>query len=137
MPLNSDKAERWSDDITLSVRLFDQWFLSHAPKTFREERRNAVRSVCDAFSWTADFTKLKPVVLEAHPSVVEVLRMATTPPLARDRLIGLAQVGKSLVQCLENGRLPSKSMAITWLYLGCSEDSETHGATILPLVVLN
>ncbi|HEV8432509.1 MAG TPA: XamI family restriction endonuclease [Thermoanaerobaculia bacterium] len=92
------------------MQLFDRWFLSHAPKTFREERERATQAVRDTFMWTADFTELTPEVLEAHPSVVEALRMATTPPLARDRLIGLAQVSKNLVGCLEEGRLPKKAI---------------------------
>ena len=110
MTLNADKPERWPDDIDRSVKLFDQWFLSHAPKTFREERLRASESARDAFSWTADFTRITTEVLIAHPKVVEVLRMATTPPLARDRLIGLARVGKNLVDRLEDGGLPSKAI---------------------------
>lgn len=115
MPLNSDKPERWPDDIDLSVKLFDHWYLTHAPKTFREERLRATQSARDAFNWTADFTKLTPEVLEAYPAVVQVLRMATTPPLARDRLIGLARVGKNLVDCLEAGQLPRKAVGTVLL----------------------
>lgn len=132
MPLNSDKPERWPEDVTLSVRLFDQWFLSHAPKTFREERQKATQSVKDAFASTKDFVKLTPEVLRANPSVVEALRMATTPPLARDRLIGLAQVQKSLVQCLEQGRLPPKSLGTSML----AESLERICAVIEPLLDL-
>jgi hypothetical protein len=110
MPLNSDKPEQWAYDVVLSVRLFDHWYLSHAPRTFREERRRAVESVRSAFTATADFMNLTPEVLESNPSVVEVLRMATTPPLARDRLIGLAQVGKNLVERLERGLLPRTAL---------------------------
>jgi XamI-like restriction endonuclease len=32
--------------------------------------------------------------------------MSTCPPLARDRLIGLADSTKNLVGCLEEGKLP-------------------------------
>jgi hypothetical protein len=35
-----------------------------------------------------------------------MLRMSTCPPLARDRLIGLADSTKNLVGCLEQGKLP-------------------------------
>jgi hypothetical protein len=115
MPLNSDKPDRWAEDITSSVKLFDHWFLFHAPKTFREERQKATQAVKSAFAATSNFMTLSPDVLRASPSVVEVLRMATTPPLARDRLIGLAQVGKSLVQCLEQGKLPPKSAGTSLL----------------------
>jgi XamI-like restriction endonuclease len=108
MALNADKPERWPEDIDRSVELFNQWFLSNAPKTFRDERQRAFQSARDAFSWTADFTQITTEVLAAHPAVVEVLRMATTPRLGRDRLIGLAKVEKNLVGCLESARLPSK-----------------------------
>lgn len=132
MPLNSDKPDRWPGDIALSVRLFDEWFLHHSPKTFREERRKATEAVKSAFTATADFTMLSPEVLRASPSVVEVLRMATTPPLARDRLIGLAQVGKALVQSLEEGRLPRKSLGTPLL----AESLERICSVIEPLLDL-
>jgi XamI restriction endonuclease len=118
MPLSSDKPDRWREDIKLSVRLFDDWFLSHAPKTFREERQKATLAVKNAFAATSNFMTLTPDVLRASPSVVEVLRMATTPPLARDRLIGLADVAKSLVQCLEQGKVPPKSIGTSVLAEG-------------------
>lgn len=132
MALSSDKPDRWAEDITLAVRLFDDWFLAHAPKTFREERQRATQSVKNAFAATSNFRALSPVVLRASPSVVEVLRMATTPPLARDRLIGLAQVGKSLVQCLERGRLPPKSLGTPVL----AESLERICSVIEPLLDL-
>lgn len=106
MPLNSDKPERWPEDIILSVRQFNGWFLANGPKTFVDERKRTAGRVKQAFAATADFTVLTPDVLKANPDVVQVLRMATLPPLARDRLIGLAEVNKPLVECLERGRLP-------------------------------
>lgn len=106
MPLNSDKPEQWAENINLSVRQFNEWFLANAPRTFVDERKRAAEWVKNAFDATADFTALTPQVLQEHPAVVQVLRMATLPPLARDRLIGLAHVNKPLVQCLESGRLP-------------------------------
>lgn len=111
MPLNSDKPDRWSKDIAQSVELFNQWFLANAPKTFIQERKRAADRVRAAFAATADFTKLTPDVLREHPAVLQVLRMATLPPLARDRLIGLSGERKGLVQCLESGRLPPKAGA--------------------------
>ena len=132
MPLNADKPERWADDVVLSVKLFDHWYLSHAPKTFREERRRAVESVRRAVTATADFMKLTPEMIEANPSVVAVLRMATTPPLARDRLIGLARVGKSLVERLEEGRLPRTALLAESLKRICAVIEPLLDLEVLP-----
>jgi hypothetical protein len=45
--------------------------------------------------------------------------MSTCPPLARDRLIGLADSNKNLVGCLEEGKLPSQlSTALLNEHLG-------------------
>ena len=40
------------------------------------------------------------------PEIITILRMATTPPLARDRLVGLSGVSKSFVKSLECGHFP-------------------------------
>jgi hypothetical protein len=45
-------------------------------------------------------------VIKANPGILPMLRMSTCPPLARDRLIGLADSTKNLVGCLEEGALP-------------------------------
>jgi hypothetical protein len=47
-------------------------------------------------------------VIKKHPAILQALRMSTCPPLARDRLIGLADSSKSLVGTLEEGKLPSQ-----------------------------
>ncbi|MSV27681.1 MAG: XamI family restriction endonuclease [Bryobacterales bacterium] len=44
-----------------------------------------------------DLTSIAPEVLKANPNIRPMLRMATCPPLARDRLTGLAYASKSLV----------------------------------------
>ena len=45
--------------------------------------------------------------LTDHPSILFALRMSTAPPIARDRLVGLAGVSKLLVNTMEKeGRLP-------------------------------
>jgi hypothetical protein len=40
-------------------------------------------------------------ILRANPAVLPMLRMATAPPIARDRLIGLAGVSPNLVRSME------------------------------------
>jgi len=50
---------------------------------------------------TANLTNIAPITLRQNPSVLPILRMATAPPIARDRLIGLADVSPSLVKSME------------------------------------
>jgi XamI restriction endonuclease len=47
-------------------------------------------------------------MFEAHPEALPTLRMSTAPPLAVDRLIGLAGANKNLVGCMEEGKLPKR-----------------------------
>ena len=52
--------------------------------------------------------------MRQHPGVLPTLRMSTCPPIAVDRLVGLAGVSKNLVGCMEEGRLPLR-MPLTQL----------------------
>ncbi|MEK7731567.1 MAG: XamI family restriction endonuclease, partial [Planctomycetota bacterium] len=47
---------------------------------------------------------------KSNPSALSTLRMCTAPPLAVDRLIGLADASKNLVGRMEDGKLPTKLM---------------------------
>jgi len=89
MAINADKPHLWKADVNASVDLFNQWFLLFAPRAFRDSRAAAMVQVEHGLRLTNDLTTLTPSVLRQHPSVLQVLRMATCPPLARDRLIGL------------------------------------------------
>jgi hypothetical protein len=54
-----------------------------------------------------NLTDIGPEVLRMNPSIIQTLRMCTCPPLARDRLINLADVPKSVVERMERkGKLP-------------------------------
>lgn len=56
---------------------------------------------------TRNLTNVGVDLLKKKPSVLSSLRMSTCPPLARDRLIGLAGVSKNLVRTMEKyDRLP-------------------------------
>ncbi len=46
--------------------------------------------------------------LREHPELITILRMATTPPIARDRLIGFSGVKPSLIKNMEEGRFPQR-----------------------------
>jgi XamI restriction endonuclease len=62
--------------------------------------------VAEGLTLTKDLTIITPEVIKANPGILPVLRMSTCPPLARDRLIGLADSTKNFVGCLEEGKLP-------------------------------
>lgn len=99
---------RWKTDIAASVDQYNHWFITFAPSAFRETRGRTVEKVRQDLDTTAHLRNLMPAVLMAHPAVLSTLRMSTAPPLARDRLIGLAQVPSSVVDVLERGKLPSR-----------------------------
>ena len=92
MPVNANKPERWKSDIAQSVDLYNNWFLQFAPETYRKTRIETTKQVENVFAWTAQLTDISSAVLQQFPSILPTLRMTTAPPLARDRLIGLAGV---------------------------------------------
>jgi len=106
MPVNADKPHLWKADTRSSVDQFNQWFIKFAPKAYRETRTETIKSVEKGLSLTRDLTTITPEVIKTHPSILPTLRMSTCPPLARDRLIGLADSSKNLVGTLEAGKVP-------------------------------
>lgn len=102
MGINRDKPDLWKDDIIQSVDLYNTWFMEFAPRAFRETRISTANDVEHALEITNFFQNISPAVLEIHPEVLPILRMSTCPPIARDRLVGLANVSKSLVQNMED-----------------------------------
>lgn len=112
MGVNLDKPKRWKDDIARSVDLYNDWFLKFAPKTYRKEREKATGHVKSMLDRTDYLRNLSPNELKKRPAILFSLRMSTVPPLARDRLVGLARVPKSLVNNMELGdRLPPRMKA--------------------------
>ncbi len=101
MPANRHKPDLWKSDIAKSVDMFNEWFLHFAPRTFRESRNRATSEVAVALAHTGFLRNLNPEILATHPELLPVLRMSTCPPIARDRLIGLAGVPPNLVKCME------------------------------------
>lgn len=104
MAVNRDKPDRWKADIAKSVDLFNRWFMIFAPRTFREKRVEATAEVETALRWTHNLTEITADVLQQHPGILQILRMTTCPPLARDRLTGLSGASKSLVDHMEQKR---------------------------------
>jgi len=119
MPINADKPNLWKADTRASVDQFNQWFMKFAPKAYRDTRKLTVESVEQGLVLTQDLTRITPEVLKANPAILQTLRMSTCPPLARDRLIGLADSTKNFVGCLEEGKLPKLlSAALLDVHLG-------------------
>lgn len=104
MPVNSDKPDLWRDDIARSVALYNSWFIQFAPQTFREARKIAIEQVKHLFSITDNLRQLDDTILAQHLEILPLLRMATAPPIARDRLSGLAHVSAHVITTLEDSR---------------------------------
>jgi len=101
MPVNANKPERWKADIVQSVDLYNSWFLQFAPDTYRKTRIETTKQVENVFTWTSQLTNISSAVLQQYPSILPALRMTTAPPIARDRLIGLAGVSPHLIRSME------------------------------------
>ena len=106
MSINADKPHLWKADTRASVDQFNQWFMTFAPRAYRDTRKRTIESVEQGLAITKDLTTITPDVIRASPGILPTLRMSTCPPLARDRLIGLADSSKNLVGTLEEGKLP-------------------------------
>jgi hypothetical protein len=101
MPVNLDKPQLWKADIIQSVDLYNRWFLEFAPLTYRQTRVTVTGSVQAMLQRTSNLRSVTITELRNHPAILFALRMSTAPPIARDRLVGLASVPKSLVNSME------------------------------------
>jgi hypothetical protein len=107
MPINADKPHQWKNDINQSVDFFNRWFLTFAPAVYRKTRIKTAESVEAVIEFTDNFTFISSEKIKSKPEILQTLRMATAPPIARDRLIGLATVERGFVNSIENkGRIP-------------------------------
>lgn len=109
MAVNLDKPQGWKADIAQSVDMYNVWFMQFAPKAFRETRIETTKFVEDALIATDNMRNVTPDILRKYPEVLSTLRMSTCPPIAVDRLIGLAGVSPNLVKAMElHKRLPPR-----------------------------
>lgn len=106
--INRNNTEQWKEDVKKSVMFYNDWFLAFAPSTYINARQDAINRVNNAFQKTDCFNLLSTDILKSVPEAITILRMATTPPLARDRLVGLSDIPKSVITSLECGKLPAK-----------------------------
>lgn len=109
MAVNKDKPDRWKADVAKSVDMYNKWFMDFAPTTYRKTRIETTKAVEIALRLTDNIAIIRPDILREHPEILSTLRMATCPPIAVDRLIGLAGVSSGLVKRMENEKsIPSK-----------------------------
>ena len=108
-PINLDRVTQWKDDVAKSVDFYNKWFLKFAPQAYKDTRTATAERVSSALDQTDYLTDIKPSVLKKDLGILSILRMATRPALARDRLIGLSSVPSSLVTSMEQkSALPAR-----------------------------
>ena len=106
--INNNRTESWKQDVMRSVDFYNNWFLNFAPDAYRKARNEAIERVDEVLIRTKNFNNITNDILKKNPEVLAVLRMATAPPIARDRLVGLAGVSKNLVARMEAGEIPQR-----------------------------
>jgi len=106
--INADKPALWKQDIDASVDFFNQWFVKFAPMTYRKKRIEVTEQVEEALRNSSDLFQITPDILQKHPAILPTFRLCCCPPLARERLAGLAGVTKTLIETMEEGTLPPR-----------------------------
>lgn len=101
MAVNLDKPQNWKADVAQSVDMYNDWFMKFAPQAFRSTRVQTTKDVEAALRVTGNLMNVQAAMLRRHPEILPTLRMSTCPPLAVDRLIGLAGASPNLVKCME------------------------------------
>ncbi len=126
MGVNLDKPWKWKGDIARSVDMYNDWFTKFAPEAFRETRIQTTKDVEATLRATDNLTNIGPDILRRHPEVLPTLRMSTCPPIAVDRLIGLAKVPGSMVKRMEK----EKKLPVQMDYIQLNEELRKIGAII-------
>ena len=80
--------------------------MEFAPKVFRKTRLGTAERVEQALKASKYLVDVSYELLKEHPEILPILRMSTCPPIARDRLVGLAGVSKTLVNSMEDSQNP-------------------------------
>ena len=109
--INADKPYRWNDDTRKSVLQYNDWFMDFAPATFQTARGACLDFVEGLFSSSDNLRSIDPDLLVNIPNALTTLRMLCAPPIARDRLAGLADVSRTKVKAMEEGKLPTRNQA--------------------------
>ena len=111
MAVNLDKPQLWKQDTQASVDHYNKWFMKFAPRAFRDTRIQVTKSVEQAILDSNDMRDLSPDLLLSRPGILPTLRMSCCPPLAVDRLVGLAYTSKNSVGRIEGGKPPTRMNA--------------------------
>jgi hypothetical protein len=126
MGVNLDKPQRWKADTQRSVDYYNEWFLGFAPGAYRTTRTRTALYVERILQRADNLRSITADLLLDNPDALEMLRMSAAPPIARDRLVGLAQVTKNLVENMEkHHRLPPR--------MGAAQLREESGRIIATL----
>lgn len=88
--------------------MFNDWYVKFAPTVYVSARQEPKDLVVRTFIQTNYLRGFGAQELLKHPEMLPALRMCTSPPLAVDRLSGLAGVGRTIVQSLEQGQWPPR-----------------------------
>ena len=107
--VNSHNIANWKEDVYKSVLFYNDWFVNYAPEAYKKTRSQTAGSVTSALEITNFLFDISPAKIIEHPEILPILRMSTVPPIARDRLTGLSQAPKSLVDSIDkNKRIPTR-----------------------------
>ena len=90
--------------------MYNEWFMRFAPEAYRTTRVQTTKDVKAALKATNNLRDIGVSLLKTNPAVLSTLRMSACPPLAVDRLIGLAGVSKNLVKVMNKGKLPPRML---------------------------
>ena len=104
MAVNRDKPDRWKQDIMQSVDMYNDWFMRFAPEACRTTRIQTTKDVKATLEATKNLTDINADMLKEKPAILPSLRMSTCPPLAVDRLIGLAGVSANLLRVMDRDK---------------------------------
>lgn len=107
--INADKPQKRNEDTRSSVLQYNEWFMNFAPITYQSARHESTLLVEHLFSTSNFVRNLSTELLARTPHALTTLRMLCAPPIARDRLAGLADVSRSQVKAMEEGNLPSRN----------------------------
>jgi len=132
MAINLNRPDRWKADIVASVDMYNDWFIRFAPQAFRATRIRVTGDVENALHLTANMADIQPGILRQYPGILPTLRMSTCPPLAVDRLVGLAGVSKNLVHIMEAEKKLPPRMAAALLENHLARISDVIGKMLDP-----
>lgn len=106
-PNREKTPDGWGPDIDQSVAEYNDWYMREAPSMWVHARGQGVAEAADAMEVLDDLRDISPESLRSTPAALSVLRMATSPKIARDRFVEFAQVNKSLVTGMERNGVVS------------------------------